>query len=72
MKVFEVTPKRVKRVNNTVLTPEMKVIVTTQMHTATPFYNGAKELAEAYMRLYGYDYKKACCSAADFDYKAIG
>ena len=71
MKVFEVTPKRVKRVNNTVLTPEMKVIVT-KMHTATPFYNGAKELAEAYMRLYGYDYKKACCSAADFDYKAIG
>ncbi len=72
MKVFEVTPKRVKRVNNTVLTPEMKVIVTTRMHTATPFYNGAKELAEAYMRLYGYDYKKACCSAADFDFKAIG
>ena len=52
MKVFEVTPKRVKRVNNTVLTPEMKVIVTIQMHTATPFYNGVKELTDACCCLY--------------------
>ena len=72
MKVFKVTPKRTKRVNGTVLTPDMAVTVTTQMHTTTPFYNGAKEVAEAYMRLYGYDYKKACCSVNDFDFKAIG
>ena len=39
-KVFRITPKRVKRVNNTVLTPEMTVVVTTQSHTSTPFYNG--------------------------------
>ena len=55
-KVFKITPRRVKRVNNTVLTPEMTVVVTTQSHTSTPFYNGAKEVQEAYMRMYGFDY----------------
>jgi hypothetical protein len=56
-RVFEITPKRIKRTNNTVLTPEMKVTVTTKMHTFNPFYNGAEEVKEAYMRLYGFDYK---------------
>lgn len=69
--VFQITPKRVKRVNGTVLTPEMVVTVTTKMTTSTPFYNGAKEVQEAYMRLYGYDYKKACCAAGDFDFKKL-
>ena len=32
MKVFKVTPKRIKRANGTVLTSEMTVTVTTQMH----------------------------------------
>ena len=72
MKVFKVTPKGIKRANGTGLTSEMTVTVTTQMHTSTPFYNGAKEVAEAYMRLYGYEYKKACCNANDFDFKALG
>ena len=49
-RVFRVTPKRVKRTNGTVLTPEMEVTVTTQSHTSDPFYNGAKEVKEAYMR----------------------
>ena len=39
-RVFRVTPKRVKRTNGTVLTPEMEVTVTTQSHTSDPFYNG--------------------------------
>ena len=43
-RVFKVTPKKIKRVNGTVLTPEMEVTVTTQLHTADPFYNGAKEI----------------------------
>ena len=72
MKVFQVTPKRIKRVNGLVLTPEMSVIVTTLTHTSTPFYNGAKEVVEMYMRIYGFDYKKACCNVNDFDFKAIG
>ena len=41
-KVFRITPKRVKRTNGTVLTPEMTITVTTQQHTTDPFYNGAK------------------------------
>lgn len=41
------------------------------MYTATPFYNGAKEVQEAYMRLYNFDYKKTCCSANDFDFKKL-
>ena len=36
-KVFRVKPKRIKRSNGTVLTPEMVVTVTTMQHTATPF-----------------------------------
>lgn len=31
-KVFRVTPKRVKRTNGTVLTPQMSVTVTTLQH----------------------------------------
>ena len=68
---FQIIPKRVKHVNGTVLTPEMVVTVTTVQHTVTPFYNGAKEVQEAYMRLYSFDYKKACCSANDFDFKKL-
>jgi len=70
-RVFEVTPKRIKRSNGTVLTPEMKVTVTTKMNVSNPFYNGAEEVKEAYMRLYGFDYKKACYSQSDFSFRAL-
>ena len=70
-RVFQVRPKRIKRVNNTVLTPEMVVTVTTQQHTSTPFYNGAKEVQEMYQRLYAFDYKKACCNANDFEFTKL-
>ena len=36
-KVFQVKPKRLKRSNGTVLTPDMVVTVTTMQHTATLF-----------------------------------
>ena len=70
-KVFRITPKRVKRTNGTVLTPEMAITVTTAIHTTNPFYNGAKEIQEQYMRMFGFDYKKACCSVNDFTYQAL-
>ena len=70
-KVFQVKPKRLKRSNGTVLTPQMVVTVTTMQHTATPFYNGAKEVQEAYMRIYAFDYKKACCNPNDFEFKKL-
>ena len=69
MKVFRITPKRIKRSNGQVLTPEMEI---THSHTNDPFYNGAKEIQEQYMRMFGFDYKKACCSKNDFEFKALG
>lgn len=71
MNVFRLTPKRIKRSNGQILTPEMEIIVTVKS-SATPFYNGAKEIQEAYMQKYGYDYKKAGCSANDFNYERLG
>ena len=70
-KVFRITPKRVKRSNGQVFTPEMSIIVTTRQHCNTPFYNGAEEIKEQYMRIYGFDYKKACCSANDFEFEKL-
>ena len=51
-KAFQVKPKRLKRSNGTVLTPDMVVTVTTMQHTAPP-YNGAKEVHK-YMDLYAF------------------
>lgn len=70
-KVFRITPKAVRRANGTVLTPEMSVVVTTKIHTSDPFYNGAVEVQEAYMRLYGFDYKKACCNRSYFNVELL-
>ena len=42
MKVFRITPRRIKRVNGQVLTPDMEINVTTRSHTYDPFYNGAR------------------------------
>ena len=71
-KVFQVTPKRTIRRNGQVLTPDMTLTVTTRSHMNSPFNNGATELKEMYMRIYGFDYQKACCSSADFQYEVIG
>ncbi|MEI3055601.1 MAG: DUF6140 family protein [Phocaeicola plebeius] len=49
----------------------MTVTVTTKASSTNLFTNGAKELQEAYMRLYNFDYKKASCNAGDFDFKAL-
>ena len=70
-RVFQVKPKRIRRTDGTVLTPEMVVTVPTMRHTATPLYNGAKEVQEAYMRIYAFDYKKACCNPHDFEFKKL-
>ena len=70
-KVFRITPKTTKRVNNTVLTPEMEIIVTTEHHTQDPFYNGAKEIIAMYMDRYGFDYKRANATKAWFNYERL-
>ena len=68
-KVFRITPKRTRRVNGQVITPEMVITVT--QHCTNPFYNGAVEVKEQYMRMYNFDYKKACMSVGDFTYVAL-
>ena len=70
-RVFRVTPKRTVRRNGEVLTPDMFVMVTTNNHQNSPFSNGAAELKEAYLRVYGFDYQKACCSSADFTFEVM-
>ena len=70
-KVFRITPKRTKRSNGQVLTPEMTITVTTRSHTTTPFYNGAVEIKEQYMRMYQFNNKKACCSVSDYEFMKL-
>jgi hypothetical protein len=70
-KIFKITPKRVKRINGTVLTPEMSITVTTLSHTSDLFYNGAKEIKETYLRIYAFDYKKACCGQGYFEFRKL-
>ena len=70
-KVFKVTPKRTIRRNGEVLTPDMAITVTTRSHTNSPFNNGATELKELYLRIYGFDYQKATCSSADFTFEVL-
>ena len=72
MQDFRITPKRIKRANGCVLTPDMSVTVATKVHTSDPFYNSAQEIQEAYMRIYGFDYKKACCTKYDFNVEVLG
>ena len=58
--VFRITPKRVKRSNGQVLTPDMSITVTTSV-----------EIKEQYMRMYQFDYKKAGCSVNDFEFEKL-
>ena len=67
-RVFRITPKRTKWTNGTVLAPDMVITVTTRQHTTDPFYNGAVEIQEQYMRMFQFDYKRANCSQYDFDF----
>ncbi|MDD2315578.1 MAG: DUF6140 family protein [Proteiniphilum sp.] len=70
-KVFRITPKRLKRTNGTLLTPDMVITVTTLQHTNNPFYNGAKEIKEAYLRLFRFDYQRANCNKNDFEVEQL-
>ena len=70
-RVFRITPKRIKRSNGTVLTPDMVITVTTRQHTTDPFYNGAVEIQEQYMRMFQFHYQLACCSKYDFDFEKL-
>ena len=49
----------------------MSVVLTTKTHATSPLTNAAQELKEAYMRLYGFDYQKACCHLSDFGFEGL-
>lgn len=66
MRSFKIIPKRAKRVNGQVLTPDMIVVVTTKSSVLDPFSNNASEVKEIYMRIYGFDYCRAKCCKNDF------
>lgn len=57
-KVFRITPKCTRRVNGQPITPEMMIAVATRQHCTNPFYNGAVEVKEQYMRMYQFNPKK--------------
>ena len=71
MKVFQVWPKRTLSANGQVLTPEMTVTVSLKYHSVSPFSNGIRDVAEAYMRIYRCDIKRLCCNAGNFNYKGL-
>lgn len=66
----EASIQKDKKHKGQVLTPEMSVVVSTNL--SNPFNNGAKEVAEAYMRIYGFDYKRSCCCKTDFECVLLG
>ena len=70
-KVFRIKPKRIVKRNSLVLTPDMEVTVTTKLYQNSPFDNGAQEVKAMYMHIYGFDYKKACCTPNDFTFKPL-
>ena len=49
----------------------MVITVTTRQHTTDPFYNGALEIREQYIRMFQFDYKRACCSKYDFVFERL-
>ena len=63
-KVFKLTPKRQKNVNGQVLSPSMVAVITSNL--SSPFNNGAKEVKETYMRLYGVDFNRMSVTSSDF------
>lgn len=71
MRVFRVWPKRIRRGNGIIITPDMVVTVTTRFHTPTPFAYGLTEVRDAYMRIYRCDIAKMGCSSYDFNFIAL-
>lgn len=65
VKLFRVAPKKARSVNGVVISPEMEIIVTVKSHTNDSFYNGAIEIKETFMGLYGVDIKKGNYTKSD-------
>ena len=59
MALFRITVKQKVRTNGIVLDPGMKVEVVTQSYNDPIHTNGGQVVADAFMRIYGVDIKKA-------------
>jgi len=59
MALFRITVKQKVRTNGIVLDPGMQVEVVTQSFSDPVHTNGGQAVADAFMRIYGVDIKKA-------------
>ena len=59
MALFRITVKQKVRTNGIILDPGMSVDVSTQSYNDPVHTNGGQVVADAFMRIYGVDIKKA-------------
>ena len=70
---FRITTKRMSQMNGVRIDPGMSVEVVTQSYTNPLLTNGGQPVADAFMRIYGVDIKKAgIMSQAYLDVEQIG
>lgn len=68
MPTFQITTKHRKNVNGILIEPGMTVQVVTQSFSNPVCTNGGQPVADAFMRIYGIDIKKAgCLNMADLE-----
>ena len=73
MSIFRVTVKRRKNANGVLLEPGMSVDVVTQSFSNPVSTNGGQAVADAFMRIYGIDIKRACAlNCDDLDVERVG
>ena len=70
---FRITTKRMSQMNGIRIDPGMSVEVVTQSYTNPLLTNGGQPIADAFMRIYGVDIKKAgIMSQSYLDVERIG
>lgn len=73
MPTFQITTKHRKNVNGILIEPGMTVQVITQSFSNPVCTNGGQPVADAFMRIYGIDIKKAgCLNMADLEVVKVG
>lgn len=73
MPIFRVTTKSRKQTNGILIEPGMSVQVVTKSFNNPVCTNGGQEVADAFMRMYGVDIRKAgCLSMVDLNVEKIG
>lgn len=69
---FKITTKHVKNSNGIRIEPGMSVEVITQTMSNPVITNGGQAVADAFMRIYGIDIKKAgCLNMVELDVKQM-